>query len=332
MKTFTRLNEQCLTSDVNPGNAMSLGVTNHLTPVDNIVTNVRNYFGAQLGIIVCVAEDTVSLKMHSSRFVSKEEVRKILQNPIQRNMSVQEYITSQGLDRITMMNVGQYWVVYFSPSDVKTAKPGLEATPAELPVKEQLEWNLGELEMESLEPIIIKESEDEEMEDSNKAKIKEILEMTDKVKAAKKLEALIANEMELPREYYFAGVKSNKGIESIALRWKYTKRSGKKETTELTKSLINIYGKEGELFVADFDEKSMFSLPTEVNTLINNIIEFFDAEKTNDKAVFKIKGWNKSDSSSEKKEDEKKDEKTESEPKEDEKSSDKKEENSGSLL
>lgn len=295
MKTFTILNEQCLTSDVNPGNAMSLGVTNHLTPINNIVTNVRNFFGAQLGIIVCVAEDGVSLKMHSSRFVNKEEVNKILCNPIQRNMSVREYIQSQGLDLIKMICIGQYWIVYFSPSDIKTAAPGMEAVPAELPVKEQLEWGFDELELESLDPVIITESEDEEMEDSNKGKIKEILEMTDKVKAAKKLETLVATEIELPREYYFAGVKSNKGTESIALRWKYEKRSGKNETSSLTKSLINIYGKTGELFVADFDKNSMFNLPSEVNTLVNNIIDFFDAEKTSDPAVFKIKNFGKED-------------------------------------
>lgn len=307
MKTFTKLNEQCLTSDVNPGNALSLGVTNHLTPVNNIVTNVRNFFGAQLGIIVCVAEDGISLKMHSSRFVNKEEIRKILQNPIQRNMSVQEYITSQGLDRITMMDLGQYWVVYFSPSDVKTAKPGLEANPAELPVKEQLDWNLDDIEMHSLDEIIT-ESEDEEMEDSNVSKIKDILAMDDKVKAAKKLETLVAHEIELPREYYFAGVKSNKGTESIGLRWKYTKRSDKKETMEIVKTLMKIYGKTGEIFVPDFDENSMFNLPSEVNTLINNIIEMFNAEKTSDKAIFKIKGWKdeESDDNSDKKEDDKK--------------------------
>lgn len=295
MKTFTILNEQCLTSDVNPGNAMSLGVTNHLTPINNIVTNVRNFFGAQLGIIVCVAEDGVSLKMHSSRFVNKEEVNKILCNPIQRNMSVREYIQSQGLDLIKMICIGQYWIVYFSPSDIKTAAPGMEAVPAELPVKEQLEWGFDELELDSLDPVIITESEDEEMEDSNKEKIKEILEMTDKVKAAKKLETLVATEIELPREYYFAGVKSNKGTESIALRWKYEKRSGKNETSSLTKSLINIYGKTGELFVADFDKNSMFNMPSEVNTLVNNIIDFFDAEKTSDPAVFKIKNFGKED-------------------------------------
>lgn len=331
MKTFTILNEQCVTSDVNPGNAMSLGVTNHLTPVDNIVTNVRNFFGAQLGIIVCVAEDGVSLKMHSSAFVNRESIMKILNNPIQRNMSVKEYITAQGLDLIKMIDLGQYWVVYFSPSDIKTAAPGMEAVPAELPVKEQLEWGLGELEMHSLDPVIITESEDEEMEDGNITKIKEILQMTDKVKAAKKIEALVANEMELPREYYFAGVKSNKGTESIALRWKYTKRSGKKETTELVKSLINIYPKEGELFIADFDEKSMFNLPADVNTLINNIIEFFNAEKTNDKAVFKIKGWKDAEASSS--DDTSGGDKKEEKPEENGNKDDKKEDkSSGSLL
>jgi len=223
-----------------------------------------------------------------------------------------------------MMDLGQYWIVYFSPSDVKTAKPGMEATPAELPVKEQMDWNLDDIEMHSL----INESEDEEMEDSNVTKIKEILAMTDKVKAAKKLEALIANEIELPREYYFAGVKSNKGTESIGLRWKYTKRSDKKESMEIVKTLMKIYGKEGEIFVPDFDENSMFNLPSEVNTLINNIIEMFNAEKTSDKAVYKIKGWKNADSD-EKKDDENK-ENTGNDK--DEKKDDKKEESSSSLL
>ena len=121
---------------------------------------MRNFFGAQLGIVVCVAEDGVSLKMHSSRFVNKEEINKILCNPIQRNMSVREYIQSQGLDLIKMICVGQYWIVYFSPSDIKTAAPGMEAEPAELPVKEQLELGFDELELESLDPVIITESED----------------------------------------------------------------------------------------------------------------------------------------------------------------------------
>ena len=39
MKTLTQLRESF---DSNPGNDVKLGVTNHLTPLNNIITNVRN--------------------------------------------------------------------------------------------------------------------------------------------------------------------------------------------------------------------------------------------------------------------------------------------------
>ncbi len=305
MKTFKKLNEQCVTSDANPGNGIGLGVTNHLTPISNIVMNVRNFFASQLGVVASVAEDGISLKLNSSAFVNKEEIRKVLTNPIQRNMSLKEYVVSQGLDLIKMINIGQYWVVYFSPSDIKTAAPGLEATTQDKPVKEQVESNIEEVVIESLDDIIIKEDEDEELESTSKKDLKEILDMSDRVKAAKKLEALVAKEIELPREYYFAAVKSIKGTESIALRWKYTKRCGKKETTELTKSLMYFYN-DGDIFMPDLDEKSMFNLPSEVNTLINNILDMFDAEKTNDKAIYKVKDFKKDDKKEDNK-DEKKD-------------------------
>ena len=319
MKTFTRLNEQCSTSDVNPGNALSLGVTNHLTPVGNIVTNVRNFFAVQLGVVASIAEDGVSIKLNSSKFVNKTEIEKVLTNPIQRNMSIKEYIQSQGLDLIKMICVGQYWVVYFSPSDVKTAQPGVEAKPADAPVKEMQECEIEEAEIESLNEVIIKEDEDEEMKSEGKDELNVILGMSDKVKAAKKLEALVAKEIELPREYYFAAVKTQKGKEVLALRWKYTKRSGIKETIELKKSLMHIYN-DGQIFCTDLDKNSMFKLPTEVNTLVNNILDMFDAEKTNDSAVFKIKDF------------EKKSDKDKNDKKDDEKKDDKKEEKSSDSL
>ena len=319
MKTFTRLNEQCSTSDVNPGNALSLGVTNHLTPVGNIVTNVRNFFAVQLGVVASIAEDGVSIKLNSSKFVNKTEIEKVLTNPIQRNMSIKEYIQSQGLDLIKMICVGQYWVVYFSPSDVKTAQPGVEAKPADAPVKEMQECEIEEAEIESLNEVIIKEDEDEEMKSEGKDELNVILGMSDKVKAAKKLEALVAKEIELPREYYFAAVKTQKGKEVLALRWKYTKRSGIKETIELKKSLMHIYN-DGQIFCTDLDKNSMFKLPTEVNTLVNHILDMFDAEKTNDSAVFKIKDF------------EKKSDKDKNDKKDDEKKDDKKEEKSSDSL
>ena len=312
MKTFSVLNEQCITSDVNPGNSMSLGVTNHLTPVQNILTNVRNFFATQLGVVASIGEDGVSIKLNSSKFVNKEEIEKVLNNPIQRCMSIKEYIQSQGLDMIKMIDLGQYWVIYFSPSDVKIANPGMEAVPATAPVKEQKEIGIEEAEFTTYSMIF--EDEDEEMKNPNKDELAEIISMSDKVKAAKKLEALVAKEIELPREYYFAAVKTLKGKEVIALRWKYTKRTGKKETSELTKSLMHIYD-DGEIFSADLDKNSMFKLPTETNTLINNIFDMFDAEKTNDSAIFKIKDFEKKDSSN--KEEKKSDEKDKSSDKKD---------------
>lgn len=323
MKTFTTLNEQCVTSDVNPGNLGSLGVTNHLTPVQNILTNVRNFFATQLGVVASIGEDGVSIKLNSSKFVNKEEIEKILNNPIQKTMSIKQYIQSQGLDLIKMIALGQYWVIYFSPSDVKIAAPGMEAVPATAPVKEQLEMNIDEAEFTTYQMFF--EDEDEEVKNPNKDELSEIFSMTDKVKAAKKLEALVSKEVELPREYYFAAVKTVKGKEVIALRWKYTKRTGKKETSELTKSLMHIYD-DGEIFCGDLDKDSMFKLPTDTNTLINNVLDMFDAEKTNDSAIFKIKDFEKKDSS---KEGDKKDgqndgnkEKEKSEKKDDKKSDD----------
>lgn len=320
MKTFTILNEQCATSDVNPGNSMALGVTNHLTPIQNILTNVRNFFATQLGVVASIGEDGVSLKLNSSKFVNKKEIDAVLTNPIQRNMCLKEYIQAQGLDFIKMIDLGQYWVVYFSPSDVKTAVPGMEAVPATAPVKEQLELRIEEAEIDNCYMVL--EDEDEEVKNPNKEEIANILSMKDKVKAAKKLEALVAKETELPREYYFAAVKTQKGKEVLALRWKYTKRSGVKETIELTKSLMHIYD-DGNVFCADLDKNSMFKLPTETNTLINNILDMFDAEKTNDSALFKIKDFEKKDDSKKEESSEKSDEK---------KDKDKGSESSGGLL
>jgi hypothetical protein len=261
--------------------------------------------------------------VNSSKCVNKEEIEKVLNNPSQRNMSIKQYIQSQGLDLIKMIALGQYWVIYFSPSDVKIAAPGMEAVPATAPVKEQLEMNIDEAEFTTYQMLF--EDEDEEVKNPNKDELAEIFSMTDKVKAAKKLEALVSKEIELPREYYFAAVKTVKGKEVIALRWKYTKRTGKKETSELTKSLMHIYD-DGEIFCGDLDKNSMFKLPTETNTLINNVLDMFDAEKTNDSAIFKIKDFEKKDSSKEDNKEDKGEDKDKSEKK------DNKSEDTGGLL
>lgn len=296
--------ENCVTSDVNPGNALSTtGVTNHYTPVQNILTNVKNLYACRMSIAASLAEDGFSIKMNSSKFTSEDEIKKMLYTPLDRTtIPLAQYITSQGLDKIKMIKVGDFYVVYFSPKDIKAAEPGLEAPQAEAPVKEMLDYNIEEAEITT----ITEDEDDEELEDITKKELSKLIDEKDKVKAAKQFMQIVSQQMELPREYYFAGVKDKDGKESIALRWKYTKRRPHKKTAEVTRSLINIYGNDKDgVWVGDFDEKSMFKLPDEVKKLIENILDLLGAEKTKDECVYSLD--KKNSDKDEKKEEDKKD-------------------------
>lgn len=320
MKKFSSLMESCTTADVNQGNSLSLGVTNHYTPVQNIVTNLRNLFTIIIPVVASVAEDGVSVKLNSNRFVNKEEINKVLYQPVYQSQSIYSYITAQGLDLVKMVNLGLYWVVYFCPSDIKTAEPGVEPDAAAYPCEGQVEE-----EVEMFNFTINESDDDEELKDLTKEKIHELIDNKDKVKSAKQLELLVGQEMELPREYYFAGVKDKQGNESIALRWKYTVKRPKGLTAELTRSLLNIYGntKDG-IWVGDFDEDSLFNLPEEVKKLIENILEFLGAEETKDPCVWSLEG-DKKDNKHDKDEEEKDDD-TKDTDKHDDKKDDKKDE------
>ena len=308
--------ESCVTSDVNPGNALSTtGVTNHYTPVQNILTNVKNLYACRMSIAASLAEDGFSIKLNSSKFVSEDEIRRMLYTPLDRTtIPLAQYIISQGLDSVKMIKVGDFYVVYFSPKDIKAAEPGLEAPQAEAPVKEMLDYNIEEAEITT----ITEDEDDEELEDITKKELSKLIDEKDKVKAAKQFMQIVSQQMELPREYYFAGVKDKDGKESIALRWRYTKRRPHKKTTEVTRSLINIYGnsKDG-VWVGDFDEKSYFQLPDEVKKLIENILELLGAEKTDDECVYSLDAKKE-----DKKEDKKDDKKDDEEDVEDDKSRD----------
>ena len=312
--------ESCVTSDVNPGNALSTtGVTNHYTPVQNILTNVKNLYACRMSIAASLAEDGFSIKLNSSKFVSEDEIRRMLYTPLDRTtIPLAQYIISQGLDSVKMIKVGDFYVVYFSPKDIKAAEPGLEAPQAEAPVKEMLDYNIEEAEITT----ITEDEDDEELEDLTKKELSKLIDEKDKVKAAKQFMQIVSQQMELPREYYFAGVKDKDGKESIALRWRYTKRRPHKKTAEVTRSLINIYGntKDG-VWVGDFDEKTYFQLPDEVKKLIENILELLGAEKTDDECVYSLDA-KKEDKKDDKKEDKKDDKKDDEEDVEDDKSRD----------
>ena len=316
--TCKPVTENCVTSDVNPGNALSTtGVTNHYTPVQNILTNIKNLYACRMSIAASLAEDGFSIKLNSSKFVSEDEIRRMLYTPLDRTtIPLAQYIMSQGLDSMKMIKVGDFYVVYFSPKDIKAAEPGLEAPQAEAPVKEMLDYNIEEAEITT----ITEDEDDEELEDLTKKELSKLIDEQDKVKAAKQFMQIVSQQMELPREYYFAGVKDKDGKESIALRWRYTKRRPHKKTAEVTRSLINIYSntKDG-VWVGDFDEKAYFQLPDEVKKLIENILELLGAEKTDDECVYSL-GSKKDDKKEDKKEEDTK--KADEEDVEDDKSRD----------
>ena len=291
MKRFsTYVNENSVTSDAQPGNSYpATGVTNHLTPVGNIVAQIRNIFSPLLGVVASIGEDGFSVKLNSSKFVSPEGISDILYNPsVMRGTTLATFIISQGLPVMKAIPIGDYFIIYFSPDDIKAAdKSPKEDNKKSASVKEMLDYNLEEVEMCSL----IKESddEDEELQDVQKKKLTEILNSKDKVKAAKQLELLVTQQLELPREYYFAGVKSKDGDESIALRWKYTRRRPGGKTSENVRSIMNIFNdsKEG-VWVQDFDKDSLVKLPDEVDTLIHTILDFLGANETNDPCIFSL--------------------------------------------
>ena len=288
MKKFSKyINEGCVTADVNQGNAYSnTGVMNHLTPVANIVTQIRNLWGPTTGIVASVAEDGFSVKLNSSKFVSQEGVNKMLYDTtIMRGTSLASYIQQQGLTVVKIVNIGQFFVVYFCPNDIKSAGK-VEEKPANLPCKEMQDYNIEETELYSL---ITESDEEEELKDITREKITELINSKDKVKAAKQLELLVAQELELPREYYFAGVKSKDGTESIALRWKYTKKRPHNKTIENVRSLMNIFDmtKDG-IWVQDFDEDSLVKLPEEVEKLIHTILDFLGASETDNPAIWSL--------------------------------------------
>lgn len=321
MKRFSQLNgdinEACVTSDVNPGNTLNTGVMNHYTPIENILTNVKNIYGSRLGVVASVAEDGFSLKLNSSKFNTKESLNDTLYKmPDRTTISLNDYICQQGLTKVTTVDLGGAKVIYYSPADIKAAEPGKEANKAALPVKEMQEMDIEEAELiditnEPFDYVFESDDDDEELESIVQKELAALVDEKDKMKAARKFGEIIAQQIDLPQEFYFAGVTDADGKQSIALRWRYLKRRPNKKSIERKRSLINIYSntKDG-IWVQDFDEKSMFKLPEEVEKLIKNVLEAIGAEETDDKCVWDISG-NKDKSSKKDKDEKKKDDEEE---------------------
>lgn len=319
MKTFSRLNESAKTTDTQPGNDLAkTGITNHYTPIENILTNVKNLFALKLGVVAAIGEDNVSLKLHSSKFVDDQSINSVLYEPIDRFTNLYSYITSQGLNKMTKVDLGQYTVLYFSPTDVKTAQDPQKMVnvPTTVVATESFENEIVN--------IIKEDDSEEEMKDVTLEKFLELIESKDKVKAAKQLELLVSQQIELPREFYFAAIKFKTGEEAIALRWKYTKKLPTGQSTESVRSIMHIFGKgDKAIWVQDYDKESIVQLPDDVKKLIDNILEMIDADKTDDPAIFKLTGERKE------REDKKDKDKDENDENDDNKDDDTKEKKSG---
>lgn len=283
MRTLTQLREAY---DCNPGNDVKLGVTNHLTPLNNIITNIRNFFGSTMGIVVEPGEDGVSLKLHSSKFVCPKEVSKVIDQPYLGNTSLHSYICQQGLCNMKLINLGSYYVVYFGPNDIRTAEnPDKVAADAKCCVacSEMLQFNLFECEMDSINEAF----DDEELEDKTKEQLLKFIQGTDKVKCAQKLSELLADDLNLPEDYYFCGVKDAEGNESIALRYKFQKRRPFGKEVTLSKTLINIYNVgENAVWVEAFLTKDKNS--DTMNRIVETTLKLIGAQPTDDPCVYVI--------------------------------------------
>ena len=299
MKKFSQLIKEsaaCVTADINPGNSLEkTGLMNHYTPIQNIVTNVRNLFGSRLSIVCAVGEDGVSLKLHSSKFTSEQAINSILYTPMYADpatSTLANYVQQQGLPKIKTVAIGGYYVVYFYADDLaKVAKAEGVDLKENYECSQQVEMNIAETELGTI--LLVKE-EEEEMKNATLEKVAELIDSKDKVKAAKQLELLVSSQIELPREYYFAGIKFKDGDEAIALRWRYTKKLPTGKETENVRSLMHIFGKgDKAIWVQDFAEDSLVQLPEEMETLIKSILDLLEAGETDDPAVFSFTGEEK---------------------------------------
>ena len=344
MKRFSEhIKESKINNVVTFGNSLNNGVTNHYTPVQNILTNIKNLFCQLLGVYAEVAEDGFSIKLSSVQFTSEQKTSEILHRPMYNDAfsygtsSLEGYIMSQGLRKVTLINLGSYYVVYFSPEDIKAAQSPInmennikgytsvgeysgECCPNPCEMKESLydEFELCYLnekednsnnsndnssdqnnDSSSDESNNTDNSSNDNSNSDSDDKISEILNSEDKVKAAKQLEILISQKIQLSREFYFTAIKFKNEDEAIALRWKYDKKLPNGKSTENVRSIMHIFGTgENAIWVQDYAKDSIVELPKEIKQLIENVLKILGAKSTNDPAIFNLGSGSSDDSNS----------------------------------
>lgn len=286
MKTLSMLKENCYDN-------ITKGVTNHLTPVENIITNVRNFFSSKLSMVVSKGEDGVSIKCTSSLWTDEENARSAMYWPVWNDRtSLYSYVSMQGLSCVKMIPIGQEVVVYFCPSDIQQSYGycGEDdyCAPKALACTEQKIYHLGDVEYEQLGEI--KEDAwqpEQEIEDTQKKDVRELLASKDKVKAANAFAEILKQNMRMPENYYIKAVRDEDGNESVALRYRYEKRKPFGKTATVTKTLVNIYGLgDNGIWVDSADDPN--GLPEEMKGVIDDMLGFIGVRRTGDACCFTI--------------------------------------------
>lgn len=270
-----KLSELFLESfDSNPGNSLDcLGVTNHYTPINNIIVAIRNLICCRLGIIAEPGEDGVSIKLHSSKFTDEESINALLYNKIDRFTSLDSYIAMQGLTKRTIVDLGAYKVVYYSPEDIKQAEnPEVMAQVPDTDIEPTTEG------LKNIKTIL------EEQEDKSVNWV-ELFNNEDKTVAAALFQDKIKDKIELPINYYVKATKDANNNVCVAIRKKYDFRKPFGETIEKIKSIINIYSPDN-IWVPGYQDCIILS---EIDKeIIENVLDIINAKETDDKCKFTL--------------------------------------------
>lgn len=283
----------------------TLGVTNHLTPVKNIISNINNLFASQLSIVAFPGADNVSLIIKSSFFYDEETTRsQIYQKVWNDRTSLFDYVSQQGLPVVKIFQLGTEWICMFCPSDMPqfgySDDSSIEKCPSNIKCEMKEQIPFGEVEYNS---FVYEDGEDgdndnmnglknygfgdQEIESIQKKDLRTILGSKDKVKAAKAFAAILSKNMRMPENYYIKAVRDEDGNESVALRYRYEKRKPFGKTAMLTKTLVNIYGLDDNgIWVDGADDPN--GLPEEMKGVIDDMLGFIGVRRTGDACCFTI--------------------------------------------
>ena len=284
-------------SGVTSGIGMTQGVMNHYTPIDNIIINTRNIFGALLGLVVSKGEDGISLKIQSSSFTNPEVTRNILYNStFDGHTYLYTYIINQGLRGLKILDLGSTCIAYFFPNDLAEDPCSNETCCG---CREMKESRIIECELATIEESSVNEDQEVELEDRTKEELAEIINNNNKVKGAADFVNKMANVITLPENMYIKATKDIDGHESISLRYKTVKRRPFGGKMDSVTSLMNIYCTGANaVWVDAFLNKGLYD--DDVINVINSILQFIGAEKTSDEAVWNIPDGNERTTKAEK--------------------------------